>query len=214
MRLERSYFEDKTYRVAQSLIGKVLVRYIDFFGKYQKLTGVITETEAYGYTDDPASHAFKGKTLRNEAMFGEVGKLYVYFIYGNYFCLNIVAKSRDTGAGAVLIRSVEPLEGIGLMKIFRKTNNISNLTTGPGKLAQAFKITKKHNNLDIGDKKNNNHIYIEDSSPLSRYHNFIVVESTRIGISTGTDKKWRYLMRVKNLSHYQFLSSAFLSKSS
>lgn len=214
MRLEKSHFENETYRVAKFLIGKVLVRYIDFFGKYHKLTGVITETEAYGYTDDPASHAFRGKTIRNQAMFGDVGKLYVYFIYGTHFCLNVVAKSRDIGAGAVLIRSVEPLEGIGLMKIFRETNNISNLTTGPGKLAQAFKITKKHNNLDLVDKINNNRVFIEDTAQLNQCYNFTVAESFRIGISIGIDKKWRYTMRVKNPPHSEFISSAFLSRRS
>ena len=78
-------------------------------GNYFKTSGIITETEAYGYTDDPASHAYKKLTLRNASMFGEVGRLYIYFIYGNHHCLNIVARNQHQLAGAVLIRSIEPL---------------------------------------------------------------------------------------------------------
>ncbi len=84
------------------------------------------ETEAYGYSDDPASHAFKNITNRNKAMFGDIGKIYVYFIYGNHYCFNIVSKNNESKAGAVLIRSIQPLEGINLMRIFRKTDNITD----------------------------------------------------------------------------------------
>lgn len=213
MRLERSFFENETHRVAQSLIGKVIVRYACFYGNYYRLSGVITETEAYGYRNDPASHAFKGKTQRNRVMFGQVGKVYVYFIYGNHYCLNVVAKRRGDKAGAVLIRSVEPIDGIGLMKIFRNTNEISKLTTGPGKLAKALKITRKHNNMDLVDI-NNKLLYIENFKSLEFLKDFVVKSSNRIGISIGIDRPWRYVMMVRNSSYDRYIPSSFLSRRS
>jgi DNA-3-methyladenine glycosylase len=214
LRLKRSFFEDDTYQVASSLIGKVLVKYTNFMGNYFKTSGIITETEAYGYTDDPASHAYKRITLRNASMFGEVGRLYIYFIYGNHYCLNIVARKHDKLAGAVLIRSIEPIEGIGLMKLFRKTENIYKLTTGPGRLAQAFKITIKHNNLDTTNHSANNFFYFEENESISQYHKFKVAQSIRIGISTGIEKNWRFIMLMQDRHSLQFRPSKFLSKSS
>ena len=95
---------------------------MDFFGKGYTLSGTIVETEAYGSIDDPAKSGKclqKRKTSRNETMFGSPGKVYVYFIYGNHYCFNIVAKNNDSAAGAILIRSDKPIEGINLMRIFR-----------------------------------------------------------------------------------------------
>ncbi|MGD9674701.1 MAG: DNA-3-methyladenine glycosylase [Candidatus Nitrosocosmicus sp.] len=214
MRLEKSFFEDETHRVAQSLIGKMLVRYVCFFGNYYRLSGIITETEAYGYKDDPASHAFKGKTARNQAMFGQVGIAYVYFIYGNHYCLNVVAKCRNEPAGAVLIRSVEPIEGIGLMKIFRRTNNVLDLTTGPGRLTQALRITKKHNTLDLVDNKNNKFLYIEENASPNKKYKFTVNRTARIGISIAMEREWRYMMMVRTSLKSPFIPSSFLSRRS
>lgn len=214
MRLEKSFFEDETHRVAQSLIGKMLVRYVCFFGNYYRLSGIITETEAYGYKDDPASHAFKGKTARNQAMFGQVGIAYVYFIYGNHYCLNVVAKCRNEPAGAVLIRSVEPIEGIGLMKIFRRTNNVLDLTTGPGRLTQALRITKKHNTLDLVDNKNNKFLYIEENASPNKKCKFTVNRTARIGISIAMEREWRYMMMVRTSLKSPFIPSSFLSRRS
>lgn len=214
MRLEKSFFEDETHRVAQSLIGKMLVRYVCFFGNCYRLSGIITETEAYGYKDDPASHAFKGKTARNQAMFGQVGIAYVYFIYGNHYCLNVVAKCRNEPAGAVLIRSVEPIEGIGLMKIFRRTNNVLNLTTGPGRLTQALRITKKHNTLDLVDNKNNKFLFIEENASSNKKYKFTVNRTARVGISIGKEREWRYMMMVRTTLKSPFIPSSFLSRRS
>lgn len=183
-------------------------------GNYFKTSGIITETEAYGNTDDSASHAYKRLTPRNAAMFGEVGRLYIYFIYGNHHCLNIVARNYDQLAGAVLIRSIEPIEGISLMKMYRKTENIYNLTTGPGRLAQAFKITIKHNNLDVTNDAINNYFYFEENESISQYHKFKVAQTIRIGISTGIDKKWRYIMLRQDRHSLQYQPSKFLSKRS
>ena len=214
VRLKKSFFENDTVKVAYSLIGKVLVKYTNFMGNYFKTTGIITETEAYGYTDDPASHAYKKLTLRNASMFGEVGRLYVYFVYGNHYCLNIVAKNHNQTAGAVLIRSIEPIEGISLMKLLRKSENIYNLTTGPGRLTQAFKITIKHNNLDTTDIAVNNYFYFEENESSSRFHKFIVDQTTRIGISTGIEKKWRFIMLRQDRHSLRYQPSKFLSKRS
>lgn len=214
MRLKKSFFEDETPKVAKSLIGKVLVKHTNFMGNYFKTSGIITETEAYGYTDDPASHAYKRLTLRNESMFGEVGRLYIYFIYGNHHCLNIVARGRNQLAGAVLIRSIEPIEGISLMKLFRKSENIYSLTTGPGRLAQAFSITIKHNNLDATDHATNNYFYFEENESVSRFSKFRVAQTIRIGISTGVEKKWRFIMLRQDRHSLQYQPSKFLSRRS
>ena len=183
-------------------------------GNYIKTSGIITETEAYGYTDDPASHAYRKLTPRNASMFGEVGRLYIYFIYGNHYCLNIVARNLNQTAGAVLIRSIEPIEGISLMKLLRKSENIFNLTTGPGRLTQAFKITLKHDNLDITDNAVNNYFYFEENVSSSRFHKFTVGQTTRIGISTGTEKEWRFIMLNQDRNGLQYQPSKFLSKRS
>lgn len=182
-------------------------------GNYFKLSGIITETEAYGYSDDPASHAYKKLTPRNSAMFGEVGRLYIYFIYGNHHCLNIVARNQHELAGAVLIRSIEPLKGINLMKLFRKTENIHNLTTGPGRLTQAFKIAIKHNNLDVTDHSINNYFYVEENEYVSQTNRFKVSQTIRIGISTGIEKKWRFIMLRQAPNSLCYQPSKFLSRS-
>jgi DNA-3-methyladenine glycosylase len=214
LRLNKPFFEIETAKVAYSLIGKVLVRYINFMGNYFKISGIITETEAYGSTDDPASHAYKRLTLRNASMFGDVGRLYIYFIYGNHHCLNIVARNHNQIAGAVLIRSIEPIEGISLMKLFRKTGNIYDLTTGPGKLTQAFKITIKHNNLDTTDHAINKYFYFEENQNIAGFHKFKVAQTSRIGISTGIEKKWRFIMLNQDRHSLQYQRSKFLTKRS
>ena len=214
MRLKKSFFEIETAKVAYSLIGKIVVKYTNFMGNYFKTSGIITETEAYGYTDDPASHAYKRLTIRNAAMFGDVGRLYIYIIYGNHYCLNIVARNHDQTAGAVLIRSIEPIEGINIMKLFRKTENLYSLTTGPGRLTQAFKITLKHNNLDATDDGINNYFYFEENENITRFHKFKVAQTSRIGISTGIDKKWRFIMLSQDRHSLQYQPSKFLSKRS
>ncbi len=145
--INRSFYQRDTVTVAQDLLGKLLVRELNG----QVLLGIIVETEAYTF-DDPASHTYCGKTARNAPMFGDVGHAYVYFIYGNHFCFNIVAKENDMPAGAVLIRALEPMNGIALMHKHRKKHNVRILTNGPGKLAQALHITKQHSGLDITQK--------------------------------------------------------------
>ena len=107
--------------MAKELLGKSLVRKI---GNHT-ISGIITETEAYRFSDDPASHAFRGMTERNKAMFSEVGR-HVYFTYRMYYCVNAVARSKNYQAGAVLIRAIKPERGIDIMTKNRKTKKIQN----------------------------------------------------------------------------------------
>ena len=106
-RLPRSFFEDYTPSVAKRLLGQLLVRRIGI----RFLSGMLVEVEAYRGRDDPASHAFRGETPRNRVMFGEAGKAYVYFTYGFHHCLCVKTERRGV-AGAILIRALEPLEGV------------------------------------------------------------------------------------------------------
>ena len=130
MILSRKFYERDTITVAKELIGKKIIRVY----KNTIYSGIIVETEAYRASDDAASHAFGKITKRNHAMFETVGKCYVYFTYGMYNCLNIVARNKKFSAGAVLIRSIHPIDGIKKMEKNRKTEKLSNLTNGPGKL--------------------------------------------------------------------------------
>ena len=108
-----------------------------------ELSGIITETEAYKHKDDPASHAFRNATERNKAMFGEVGRAYVYFTYGMHYCFNVVARHPKSDAGAVLIRSIEPEKGIKMMQHNRKKSDLKNLTNGPCKNYTGIRDHKK-----------------------------------------------------------------------
>lgn len=180
MILARKFYEQDTVDVARNLLGKVLVRKI---GK-TTVSGIITETEAYRQADDPASHAYRGITPRNQAMFGNVGCTYVYFTYGMYHCLNVVARSQKHRAGAVLIRGLQPMTGIDTMIKNRKTDKITNLTSGPGKLTIALDITKKQYGEDL---VRSSKLYITEGVTPDR-----IIASPRIGIRLGVDKKWNF----------------------
>jgi len=186
--IEREFYDRNTVDVAKDLLGKILVRVID--GKV--ISGMIVESEAYRSIDDPASHSYRGKTDRNSVMFGEVGHAYVYFTYGNHYCLNIVAKEGTTPAGAVLIRAIEPIEGVSYMRRYRKTSDPYGLTNGPGKLTQAFKITKKQNGVDVTTKKE---LYVTDGKHVNESK---IVATSRIGIKLALDKEWRFLVMNNN----------------
>jgi DNA-3-methyladenine glycosylase len=177
-----SFYARPTEIVAKDLIGKVLVRTIAGC----RLAGRIVETEAYGYSDDPASHACRGPTARNSVMFGQVGVTYVYFTYGNHYCVNVSARSNKALAGAVLIRGVEPVQGVDMMRKFRQIDDIVSLTSGPGKLTQALNITSALNGADMKDKNSELHIEF-GAEPES------VVATPRIGITRATDKNWRFV---------------------
>lgn len=179
MTLARRFYQRPTVQVAKDLIGKMLVRSVSG----RRLAGVIVETEAYGHADDPASHACRGMTSRNSVMFGQVGMSYVYFTYGNHYCVNVSARDGAL-AGAVLIRSIEPVDGIATMKRLRGTDDVRLLASGPGRLTQAMKITLVQNGMDMTD--GNSDIFIEDGPARG------VMSMTRIGISRAVEKQWRF----------------------
>ena len=189
--LPRSFYLRPTLQVARDLLGKHIVRKVGS----KLLIGKIVEVEAY-CKGDPASHAFRGITKRNEVMFWEGGHLYVYFTYGMHFCANVVTGNEGTGE-AVLIRAVEPLAGIEVMKINRYGSNKSlnlqslnrklliNLSNGPAKFCQAFGIARKENGADLIDGE----ISITNGEAVPSK---LVKRSSRIGIQQGLEKKWRF----------------------
>ena len=198
-----SFYQRPTEVVAKDLLGKKLVRTIRNNNNMQfRLAGIIVETEAYGYSDDLASHAYVGPTGRNKIMFGDVGKAYVYFTYGNHFCLNVSARRSKVEAGAILIRGIEPVEGIELMRQFRPVDDIYSLTSGHGKLTQALNITSLLNGTDMTNSESE--IYIEFGKRPKR-----IVTTPRIGITRALDKEWRFVDPSS-----PFISRKFQSKPS
>ena len=184
--LPTSFYLQDTRDAAKKLLGQFLVRTLP---SGETLSGVIVETEAY-LKDDPACHAYRGQTPRNAAMFGPPGHAYVYFTYGLHMMLNLVCAPEGT-AEAVLIRALEPVDGIDLMRVNRGgISETKQLTNGPGKLAQALALTRLgHNGLDITRLDSELFILPHESAP------FETVETLRIGISQGVDLPWRYYMR-------------------
>jgi DNA-3-methyladenine glycosylase len=179
--LGRRFYSRKPTLVARDLIGKTLVRRLE---GAKELKGIIVETEAYGGSRDPASHAYRGRTSRNEVMFGEAGHAYVYFTYGFHHCLNFVTGNNGV-ASAVLIRALEPTAGTETMALFRNTNVPAEIASGPGKLCQAMKIDRKLNGIDVTDSKSPIHV-------LDRNDRIRVKSSRRIGISGGRERRWRF----------------------
>ncbi len=180
--LPRQFYKRDTVDVAKDLLGKLLIRKIGD----AILAGKIVETEAYRAHDDPASHAFRGKTERNSAMFGEPGRAYVYFTYGNHFCLNVTARNH-LPAGAILIRAVEPIKGIEIMLKNRQVSELTNIASGPGKLTKAMSITREQNGKDLCSY---GELYLADSDSIE----YKIGISSRIGIVRATDKLWRFFI--------------------
>lgn len=180
--LSKSFFKKDTISVARNLLGKYLV--------LGKKIGKIVETEAY-LINDPASHSFNGKTIRNSPMFGDPAHSYIYFTYGMHHCFNITTNKKGLGE-AVLIRAIEPIKGLEEMKKSRRIDNIKNLCNGPAKLTQAFELTKSHNNLNLLDK----------NSPLKimkgEKEKFKIIKTKRIGVKKGSDLNLRFYID-KNL---------------
>jgi len=183
VKLDRSFYERPTLQVASDLIGKVLVRRLNG----RNLAGKIIETEAYVGPHDLACHASKGKTPRTSVMFGPPGVSYVYMIYGFYFCLNAVTEAEGFPA-AVLIRAVEPLENIRVMRKLRHNPRREiDIASGPGKLCMAMAIDKGLNEANLSGRT----LWVEDRN--------IEIEKIDTGPRIGVDyageykdKPWRF----------------------
>jgi DNA-3-methyladenine glycosylase len=181
-RLDRAFFERDTAQVARDLLGQHLVHEIDG----QRISGRIVEAEAYMGWDDQASHGFGRVTPRNTVMFGPAGVSYVYIIYGFHYMLNVVAKPPDADfAGAILIRALEPVEGLQIMARYRTGRPQKQWTNGPGRLAQALGIDKSLSGIDITSK----------SSPLYFEPGTIIPDSEvsagpRVGLGRKVGEPW------------------------
>ena len=186
-KLKPEFFRRPTLEVAEGLLGKYLM--VKRNGKI--LAGKIVETEAYIGENDLACHASRGRTNRSEILYQKAGTIYVYLVYGMYYCFNIVTE-REHFPSAVLIRAVEPDEGIEVMKKLRKTNTLHNLASGPGKLCMAFGINKKMNGHSIfGDE-----IYIEDRG--ERVAKEDIARAKRIGVDYAgiyAHYPWRFYIK-------------------
>lgn len=181
-----SRFERAVTAVARELIGATLL--VDGVG------GVIVETEAYD-REDPASHSFSGPSARNAAMFGPPGRAYVYRIYGAHWCLNMVAGAAP--GAAVLIRALEPIRGLELMRARRGVDDLRALCSGPGKLCQALGITRALDGLSLTEPP---FLLLPGSREPG------VVVGPRIGITNGAETPWRF-----GLAGSRFLSRPFRS---
>jgi len=184
-KLKRDFYNQPTLKVAKNLLGKYLVvRRGD-----KLLSGKVVETEAYIGKNDPASHAYRGVTPRNKIMFGKPGFAYIYLTYGMYHCLNFVTE-KDGFPAAVLIRALEPEEGIDIMMRNRKISDIKNLTNGPGKLCQALGLDRSLNGANLCSPMQEK-IWVEDRNEKQKG----IVSTSRIGINEGKDKNWRFYIK-------------------
>jgi DNA-3-methyladenine glycosylase len=188
--LPREFFARNPRRVARDLLGKILVRQNP---TSDPLTARIVEVEAYLGEQDPAAHAASGCTLRNAVLFGPAGHAYVYFIYGNHYCLNVSCEPEGR-AGCVLFRALEPLSGTREMTFSRRIavasdKDLPKLTSGPGRLSEAFGITRSRDNgCDLTSPTSS--LWIGDDGFRPRR----ILVTPRIGITKAADKSLRYLI--------------------
>lgn len=166
--------------VARELLGKVLIRNLNG----HSISGRIVEVEAYLSANDEAAHSFRGRTKRNASLFKSAGHAYVHAIH-THNCLDIVTDEIDVPS-SVLIRSLEPLEGIEQMKVLRKKESKLDLTSGPGKLTQALKITKDFDGIDVTDSRSL--LFIIDDGFVTQK----ITIGKRIGISKARDAEYRF----------------------
>jgi DNA-3-methyladenine glycosylase len=187
--LTREFYDRDPRRVSRELLGKVLVR-----KEGRKLLAArIVEVEAYLGENDPAAHSFAGRTPRNAVLFGPPGYSYVYFIYGNHYCLNVSCLP-DGVAGGILFRAAEPLVGIDEMARSRDLavvapRDLRKLTSGPGRLAEAFGITRKRDNeKDLTSARSD--LFIADDG----YRVVRILTTPRIGITKAAERPLRYVI--------------------
>jgi DNA-3-methyladenine glycosylase len=172
-----------TIALARFLLGKALVR----DESRGRIAARIVETEAYLPKIDAASHAYRGRTKRNRSMFLRRGYAYVYFIYGTWHCLNVTSEADGTGA-AVLVRAAEPLEGIARMRRRRKARKLTDLARGPGRLAAAFGLDRRHDGLDLCSPRSE--LWLAAGAPPAA-----IGESVRIGLSSDAHRVLRFFER-------------------
>jgi DNA-3-methyladenine glycosylase len=173
MTIDRDFFARSVHEVAPDLVGTTLL--VDGVG------GLVVEVEAYD-PEDPASHGFRGPTARNTAMFGPPGHAYVYRSYGVHWCLNLVCEEAGR-ASAVLVRALEPTQGLEEMRARRGLDDARRLCAGPGRLCQALGVSRDHDGLPL------------DEPPfdlLPRLGEVVVAAGPRIGITRAVDLPWRY----------------------
>jgi DNA-3-methyladenine glycosylase len=180
--VEPNWLARPSTEVAPDLVGCILIRQLSY-GNI--LRGMIVETEAYG-PDDPACHAYRRRTQRNEVMFGPAGRAYVYFIYGMYHCLNIVTDQNEIPS-AVLIRALF-LESLTSLLNQQQSSKFHRLAAGPGKLCNVLKIDRNLNGqiLEPGQP-----LWLEHRSPQFQAN---LIQTTRIGLSQGADLPWRWYL--------------------
>ena len=183
--LSRSFYNRPTLTVARELIGARLIRILDGV----KLVGLIAETEAYISQKDLACHAKAGRTPRTRVMYGEPGHAYVYFTYGNHWMLNVVTERQGFPA-AVLIRAIQPVEGVAVMSARRHGRD----TFGPGKLCQAMGIGKAENGVDLTNTASG--LWIETGVKVL---NSLVTKGPRVGLNNTPEpwlsKPWRFMVK-------------------
>jgi DNA-3-methyladenine glycosylase len=177
-RLPRDFYARPATEVAPDLLGHVLVRALP---DGMRAAARIVEVEAYG-PDDPASHAFRGMTPRNEVMFGPPGHLYVYFTYGMHFCMNAVTGRAGEGA-AVLLRAGEPLEGVDGMRSRRGRDRSLDLCSGPGRFTQAMGVARSDDGVDLVE---GDHLWVERGTRSGS-----IGTGIRVGVQETT-RAWRY----------------------
>lgn len=187
-KLPVNFYQRDTVTVAKNLLGQTLVHIVNG----ERLSGIITEVEAYLGAKDKACHSYNNRrTSRTEVMYCKGGVSYIYFIYGMYYCFNVVTQMGGVPE-AVLIRALEPVDGIETMKSFRKQNSVLNLTTGPGKLTQALALTKSDNNVSL----TSNTLFIEKGKTVESPD---IVEASRIGVNYAEDHAlWPLRFYIKN----------------
>lgn len=195
--VEMDFYKQGTLDIARQLLGKTLVVVPDSESEEGATAGIIVETEGYIAPEDPACHAFTGRTKRNETMWGTPGHAYVYFTYGNHWMINVVTEQVDIAAAA-LIRALQPVYGLETMHTRRGLTKLKgeaddkNLTNGPGKLCQAMAITGVYNAQPFSGPR----LYLTETPDSLKLPPFEIVETTRIGITRGVDLPWRYYVKA------------------
>jgi DNA-3-methyladenine glycosylase len=190
MILPRSFYEEETVTVAKMLVGCYLVH----LEGDMTTSGRIVETEAY-LQQDPAAHSFHGRTPGNSVLFGPAGHAHLFFVYGRHWCMNVVTGRGAGGGEAVLIRALEPVEGIPVMQERRGLKDLRLLCSGPGRLTQALAITGEYNGLplDAGPLQ----IWSPDSlSGSGVIFGQEIVQTTRVGISRAREFPYRFFLKA------------------